>query len=364
MKIPPDIPIYAFIKRELKNQIESGELAEGARVPSELELAKTYGVSRNPTRQALRDLELEGYLVRTPGRGSFVAPMAQRQKLFKTNGSRSIAIACPELEMHYTRSVIQGFIERAAEQGFHTMVYFLRFSGEAEVEFLADLRNSGIAGMAFWLQHSAARTLDLLHKFHRASFPFVLIDRYVRGLDADYVVTDNEGVAYQLTRALIERGHRDIGMVTTELDNTSSEDRVAGYRRALEEAGIPFTEDLMGVLEIEGAPVDSVVSGIMAHRGRPTAFFCSNDGVAAELLDGLSALDFQVPRDVEVATVDDNELAAALDIPLITASQQGDRMGRESAEILLNRIAHPDAPVQRRLLDAELHFESPALAVK
>jgi len=362
MKIPPDIPIYAFIKRELKNQIESGELPEGARVPSELELAKTYGVSRNPTRQALRDLELEGYLVRTPGRGSFVAPTAQRQKLFNTNGSRSIAIACPELEMHYTRSVIRGFVEHAARQDFHTMVYFLRFSGEGEVEFLADLRNGGIAGMAFWLQHTSERTLDLLRKFHRGAFPFVLIDRYVRGLDADYVVTDNEDVGYQLTRALIERGHRDIGMVTTELDNTSTEDRVAGHRRALEEAGIPVTKDLMGVFGVEREHLGSVVSRIMAHRRRPTAFFCSNDGVAADLLDELSALDFHVPEDVAIATVDDNELAAAVEVPLITASQQGDQMGRESVRILLNRIATPDAPVQRQLLEAKLHFDAPSLA--
>ncbi len=355
MKIPADIPIYAFIKRELKNQIESGELPEGARVPSELELAKRFGVSRNPTRQALRDLELEGYLVRTPGRGSFVAPTSQRQKLFKGNGWRSVAIACPELEMHYTRMVIQGFIQAAAEQGFHTMVYFLRFSGDTEVEFLADLRNGGVDGMAFWLQHISERTQDLLRKFHRASYPFVLLDRYVRGLDADFVVTDNRDVGYTLTRALIERGHRDIGFVTCDLDNTTSEERFEGHKHALTEAGIGFTEDLMGVFASEGPQKQSVISRIMAHRRRPTAFFCSNDGVAADLLDELNGLGFQVPEDVQIATVDDNELASALDIPMVTASQNATEMGRRSAEILLNRIANPRAETQRVFLKAERH---------
>ncbi|MBI5094764.1 MAG: GntR family transcriptional regulator [Candidatus Hydrogenedentes bacterium] len=170
----PDIPIYAQIKRELKNQIESGELEEGARVPSEFELARAYGVSRNPTRQALRDLELEGYITRTPGRGSFVAPKSGRQKLFKLGNWRTLAVACPHLECHYTRSVIQGFIQAAAEKEFHTMVYFLRFSDEAELEFLSDIRNSGIEGIAVWLQHASERTLQLLTKFKRASFPFVM----------------------------------------------------------------------------------------------------------------------------------------------------------------------------------------------
>jgi len=352
VKIPTDIPRYAFIKRELKNQIESGELPEGARVPSEHELARTYGVSRNPTRQALRDLELEGYLIRMPGRGSFVTPKAQRQKLFSLNGWRTLAIGCPELEFHYTLTVIRGFIQYAFEHGFHTMVYFLRFSDEAEFEFLADLRNSGIEGMAFWLQHPSERTIDLLQKFRHAAFPFVLIDRYVRGLEADFVVTDNEDVAFQLTQTLIDRGHRDIGYITTILDNTSGEDRWAGYRRALESAEIPFTEELTGVFDVPTESNASVVDRIMAHRRHPTAFVCVNDGVAANLLDELGELGFRVPEDIAIATVDDNELAAAVDVPLITASQRADEMGRQSAELLLHRIAHADAPIQKRFLKA------------
>ncbi len=351
----PDMPIYAFIKRELKNQIESGELPEGARVPSEFELARQYGVSRNPTRQALRDLELEGYLVRTPGRGSFVTPKTQWQKLFNVNGWRAVAIACPELEFHYTRTVIRGFVERAAEESYLAMVYFIRFSGESEFQFLADMRNSGIQGMAFWLQHASDRVLDLLRKFQRSGFPFVLIDRYVRGLESDFVVTDNEDAAYRLTRALLERGHKDIGLVTSALDNTSAEDRLAGHQRALREAGIRFSEELLGVFDMEDESNSAVVHRIMAHRRHPTAFLCNNDGIAATLLDELNALEFSVPDDVEVATLDDNELAAALDVPLITASQQAYEMGRASAEILIHRIADASSPPQQRFLKAVMN---------
>lgn len=364
MKVPPDMPIYAFIKRELKNQIESGDLPEGARVPSEFELARAYGVSRNPTRQALRDLELEGYLVRLPGRGSFVAPINQRQKLFQGHGWRTMAIACPGLELQYSRAVIQGFTGRAAEMDIHTMVYFLRFSGEAEYEFLADLRNSGIEGMAFWLQHTCDETLDLLHKFRKAGFPFVLIDRYVRGLDADFVVSDNENVGYELTKALLSRGHKDIGVVAAPLDNTTTEDRFSGHRRALKEAGVLFSDELMGFFESGAEENAAVVHRIMAHRRRPTAFFCSNDGLTAQLLDALLGLGYGVPQDVEVATIDDNELALAVDAPIVTAAQRGLEMGRTSVDILLSRIANPDLPAQQKFLKAKFNFiEEPEAVV-
>ena len=278
METPPEIPVYAFIKRELKNQIESGELPEGARLASEHELARQYNVSRNPTRQAMRDLELEGYIVRRPGSGSFVAPKAQWQKPLRIEGWRTVALACPEFECHYTRSVVRAFNRTAAERGLHTMFYFLRFTAETEFEFLANMRNSGVEGVAFWLQHATEKTLDLLRKFQRSGYPFVLVDRYVRGFQTDFVVSDNEDMAYRLTNALVSRDHKNIAFITSGLDNTAAEDRFSGYRRALKEAGVLFNVDLMGILGSSGGPPVSVVSRLMAHRRRPTAFFCADDG--------------------------------------------------------------------------------------
>jgi DNA-binding LacI/PurR family transcriptional regulator len=360
--VPPEVPVYAFIKRELKNQIENGELTEGDRIPSEAELARQYGVSRNPTRQALRDLEFEGYIVRTPGRGSFVAPMAQRQRLFRVGEWRTLAIACPEMECRYSRAVISGFIRSAAEKGFHTMVYFARLSNDAEFEFLADMRNSGIEGVAFWLQHASQRTLDLLNKFHRVGFPFVLIDRYVRGLDADFVVTDNVDAAYQLTNRLIARGHREIGFVTGEMDNTSNADRLKGYRRAIEEAGLGFHERSLGIFDGEGESTHAAVARIMAQRRRPTAFFSVNDGAAAKLVDSLGALGYAIPGEVELALIDDNAFAEAAGIPMIKASQAGYEMGRESAEILMARATGQAIPLQQRFLKAKIEDECLELA--
>jgi GntR family transcriptional regulator of arabinose operon len=354
--IPPDLPAYVHIKRVLKNQIEDGELPVGARVPSEMELAREYNVSRNPTRQALRDLELEGYIVRSPGRGSFVAPMCKREKPLHMAESKTLAVACPVLEYHYTRQVIQGFTRYAASKDFHTMVYFQIFSNESEFDFLADIRNSGVDGIAFWLQHPGTLTLELLERFRHSSFPFVLIDRYTRKVESDFVVTDNEDVGYQLTKALTARGHRFIGFITTPLENTTAEDRLKGHRRALDEEGLPYMPELTGITSDEDVSLSTVVCRIMAQQHRPTAFVCMNDGVATKLIDELDELSYKIPQDVEVATVDDNQLARALDRPIIAASQVGYEMGKRSAEILIARIEDPTRPLEKLFLKAELHI--------
>lgn len=352
--LPPDVPLYASIKRELKNQIENGELREGDRIPSEAELARQYGVSRNPTRQALRDLEFEGYIVRTPGRGSFVAPVIQRQKLFRIGDWRAFAIACPEIECRYTRLAIGGFIKSAAQSGFHTMAYFARLSNDAEFDFLADMRNSGIEGVAFWLQHACDQTVDLLKKFRKTGFPFVLIDRYVRHLDTDFVVTDNVDAVRQLTTRLIQRGHEDIAFMASEMDNTSNTDRLEGYRDALVSAGLRFREQFVGAFEPEGEPVEAVVARLMAQPRRPTAFFCTNDGVAAKLMDNLNALGYSIPHEVELALIDDNAFAEVAGVPMIAATQAGYEMGWESAKVLIARSQNPEMPSQKRFVRAKI----------
>ena len=179
----------------------------------------------------------------------------------------------------------------------------------------------------------------------------------MRSLDTDYVVTDNEDVGHRLTMALVERGHKDIGFLTTPLDNSTSEDRLAGHKRALEEAQLDFCGDLTGILAHEEESAATVVHRIMAHQRRPTAFCCSNDGVAEKLIEELGTLGYGIPDDVEVATVDDNELAEILDAPVLAASQVGYEMGRASAEILISRVDNPDSPTQHRSLKAMMHFE-------
>lgn len=75
------IPLYYQIKTRLLEQIEAGQLKPGDRVPSERELTERYGVSRMTARQALVELETQGYLVRVQGRGTFVATPKLEQTL-------------------------------------------------------------------------------------------------------------------------------------------------------------------------------------------------------------------------------------------------------------------------------------------
>ncbi|MCX8066239.1 MAG: extracellular solute-binding protein [Anaerolineae bacterium] len=87
------VPLYHQLKTLIREQIESGLWRPGDRIPTEHELCRLYGISRSPVRQALKELEYEGVLVRRPGAGTFVNEQPSRQAPSRS----SIHLMCSDL---------------------------------------------------------------------------------------------------------------------------------------------------------------------------------------------------------------------------------------------------------------------------
>lgn len=349
------VPIYESIKQELKSKIEDGSLREGARIPSEIELARQLGVNRSQTRQALRELEVEGYLVRKQGSGSYVAPMAGRLSAVKVAGARAIAIVIPKIIAGHSHNVVQGFMQRASQEALQILTYNLNLPqphAPSEPRFLRSVLDSGVAGLVLWIGNDNEQTRGFIRELLDRRFPFVLIDRLLPGLDTDFVVSDNRTLAYSLTQSLIQRGHEHIGFVGVERPNASSiEDRVAGYRLAMEEVGLPCDERyVMDLTALEQNPTESV-RAMMAQCERPTAFVCVHVDAVRPLHKELTALGYRIGATVELAAVDDEYPGGMAHLPMVRRPQNGREIGVQSAEVLIARMANPDMPVQRLYIE-------------
>lgn len=351
-RIPDGVPVYQHIKSEIKRCIDSGELQPDDRVPSELELSRDLGISRSQARQALRDLELEGYLVRRRGLGSFVSRGAGDAKQLGVTGFRVVAMAIPTIYSSYMRHVIDDMEAEFRKRGFRMLTYFTSTNDESEREFLYELQNSGIEGLALWITNRSQRMRDTLRSYQDAGFPFVLWDRYVPGMDTDFVGTDNVDVGYRLTKKLCEHGHRRIGFISMVRDITSGEERFEGYRRALEEAGTGVDDGLVAFpLESSVFP-GAAVREVLARTARPTAFYCTDETGVRALVPLLRELKYEVPRDMAIAALDDSGILGRFGFPMPTARQRTAEIARQTAKLLIKRIETPSRPAERRLVAA------------
>ncbi len=356
VELVSDLPLYESIKRDLQTRIDNGELPEGSRILPEIELAKRQGVSRSTARKALLALEQEGYLVRTAGLGTFVK--SPKSALQTGLTGQTLAITVQHLDrFNHSGEVVQGFMNEAVGRGFHAMIHPSIMDNADEFDYLLNVRRSGITGWALWLKSDSEKNLSLLRGFQKSGHALVLVDRYAPGLDSDYVVARNETMAYQLTRELLHRGHKDVGLINFPLDCTVTRERRQGYQRALAEAGVAYEEDLVVIDHIQGVEALRMqILGLLSRRRRPTAIVCASAHHGWCLVQELDRLNYVVHDDIEIALIDDNRFAENSGLPVLTATQHSYEMGTMAARLLWQRLDNPNLPQQHRFVDHDLNF--------
>gem|GEM_PF-504633 len=343
-------PIYECIKQDLRDRIDSGELAEGASVPSEYQLAEQLAVSRHQTRQALRELELEGYILRSQGRRSVVAPASRRARAVSVPGPGTVAVALQQLDTTHVRRIFEGFVAQAALHDVQYVLYSLRFEPEEELDFLRRVHGAGFAGLIAWIHNDRVEIRRSLEACLGSHFPVVLVDRFLPGLETDYVVTDNEMIGYRLTQHLIQRGHERIGFIGTHDGASSGALRFQGYRRALREAGLGFHQGFFGHIHTDYVAAADTVKSIMSFKSAPTAFVCIHDLFVRQLVEALKQIEYRIPEDIELAMVGDERNAVAIGVPAFTLCQPSFEIGYQATEILLRRIEGMDTAAEQRRL--------------
>ncbi len=196
--------------------------------------------------------------------------------------------------------------------------------------------------------------LDPMRRVFDAGVPCVAVDRDLGELTIDQVLVDNEQGGYLAGRYLMGLGHRRVACITGPSELTPSAGRIAGFRRAMAEAGITLAPDatVPGNGRYDGGAAAAVE---MLRRGVPfTALFAFNDLTAIGAIGALQRAGRRVPDDVSVVGFDDVPQASALFPALTTVAQPIAEMGRASVRLLLDRIAHRGAPCARVTLTTTL----------
>jgi LacI family transcriptional regulator len=161
---------------------------------------------------------------------------------------------------------------------------------------------------------------------------------HIAGAALTTVGPDDEQAGRLATRHLVELGHRTIGVVSGVRGRRLTQNRMKGYRHALDDAGIAFSADLL----VEGG--DTVQGGVDAlprlFQQRPdiTAVLCHHDLVAVGALTSLRKLDRKVPGECSIVGCDDLNSAAYTNPPLTTVHVPFYEIGAEAMRLLLKMI--------------------------
>lgn len=188
----------------------------------------------------------------------------------------------------------------------------------------------------------------------RDRIPFVSVGRYPDER-ANYVDADNAGGARMAVEHLIRLGHQRIATISGPMDMVAGQDRLSGYRQAMEAHRIPVQENLIIYGDFTEAGGFSAAQRLLPVA--PTAIFAANDTMAVGALKMLREAGLRVPQDIALVGFDDIPIASAIEPSLTTVRQPIVRLGSMAVEVLLSIIADTsenEMSVQRIVLPTEL----------
>src|SRR2546427_940054 len=234
------LPLYYQVYASLLERVQGGQFPPGSYLPAERQLTEDYGVSRITIIKALNELSREHHIKRQQGRGTVVTHPADRP----SSQRQSIAFICHQLDHPYLFHVLMGIARTAAENHRNLQVISSYDTDDVEARHVKEAIALNVEGIIVF-PHHRYQNQALYEELQRARFPLVMVDRYYPQIDTDRVVFNDETAAYQLVNRLIEKGRRRIAVISYfEVEATSVNHRLSGYRRALQEAGMPYDEGL------------------------------------------------------------------------------------------------------------------------
>ena len=262
-------------------------------------------------------------------------PNAVAQSL-RTQKTNVIGAVVSDITNPFFATLIRGAEDAAIEAGYSLIVCNSDESLEKEDRYVRLLKRRQIDGLI--ISPVGDGTHSVVHELPKWKVPFVFVDRRVEDIEADAVLSDNVDGAYKATRHLIERGHRRIGLILGIKGATTTEERLAGYRKALNEAGIPFTEELVtyGGYRIEGGQRAS--ERFLSLSETPTAIFSTNNLMTIGVLQELSRNQVAIPEQMAVVSFDDLNLGELFQPPLTSITQDPYGIGRTAMGVLLERF--------------------------
>ena len=355
-------PLHRQMAELLRQQIASGELVPGTRLPGEHELADRYGISRATVRQALSTLAAEGVIRRQAGSGTFV----NLQPGPPLGGQGLVGVVVTRLKGLFVLSVLAGIQEAAARQGYTVAVETSEHRPGGEEAAAQRLLARGARGLLVEPSPMCATPPAVFGQWAAAGCPVVFVDRHVPAVPAPWVASDNFGGCQMLGRHVLRLGHRRLAFVLPrEHSTTTVRERVRGVQSAMTEHGLRAT-DLLQVV-VEGSPNEAIgpllgkaLDGLLAMPAaeRPTAVLCGNDDLASEFLVLLRERGISVPADIALAGFDDLPFAAVLQPALTTVRQDAEGMGRAALNTLLETMRNGSAPQRGLHLPTELRIRA------
>lgn len=318
--------------------ITSGVIKNMDKFPSETILQKKFGYSRQTVRTALQQLEDEGLITRVRGSGTYVSYEGSTE-----NESRQrVGLLLSYYSDYLFPQVYDGIESALTEKGYGIEVAVTKNRLNDEALYLEGLIKSNVSGLIIEGSRSAFPNpnIRLFREIRKRNIPTLFIHNHYENQLFDSVEMEDARAAYELTKILIEHGHRRIGGIF-KYDDMQGIERYKGFIQCLSDYGVKFDDDCVRWYSTKDMDEKLSKKGMLRMYRRTkdcTAMIVYNDEVAGYYMEFLADCGLSVPEDVSVVSFDDAELQQEQKVKLLSAVHPKYQLGRITVKNLLRMM--------------------------
>lgn len=345
------LPLYKQLENILYRQIEYGEKKSNECIPCERDLAQIYGISRMTARRAVMELVGKDLLYRISGKGTYVCDINKKKE------TKILGVILKFVDSAVTSILIHGIEDSAYENGYGILSSNDDGNYERQMIQVRKLINKGVEGIIFAPIPSDTqyeKNKDIITELEHYGIPVVLIDRYLEGVEIDYIGSDNIEGAYNLTTHLLKIGHKQIGFIRSQY-STAVKERLEGYKKALSQFNLNCDPSLIKGGEFIGKEAGYIYMKefLQMKKKRPTAVFAMQEIMAKGIFDAVEEANLRIPEDIAVVAYDNYSEVADI-LQLTTIDHPLYERGRIGCQRLIDRIKNKNGPVQKIILKSKL----------
>jgi len=254
----------------------------------------------------------------------------------KTQRSRSIGVLLPDMTAPFYGSVVTSLDKALRERGYHTLISCYSSNHGLERDNLRYLISTGVDGLVYIPEDLSADEFYELTA-HR-NVPVVQVDRMIQGVDSDVILVDNSEIMYNAVSALINKGHRRVGIITGPKSVFTAKERQVGYLRALSDHHVLY-DDLLFISD-ENTFATGYRGGrtLLSLEDKPTAIITTNYDITVGLVTITREMGVRLSEDVDIVGFDCMEVCTIMNPPLPVIQQPEQKIGQTAAEYLLERL--------------------------
>ena len=270
--------------------------------------------------------------------------------------SETIGLIIADISNQFFARIARKIEDRASKLGYQVIFCSSDENPEKELNLIRMLKDRQVDGL---IVSSTLSDKKVFQELINQNYPIVLIDRYIKGLEIDQVISDNFKGAYELTSYLILKSYKKIAFFTISPSHLSTVyERLEGYKQALKDNNISYNPELVVEINFHEIKKDTyaAIDKISSGQIDAEAIFASNNAIARKCLRRLNTSSIIIPEEIALVSFDDIELFQYHSPAITAVKQKVSAMGETAVDLLMKKINQKDSKneVEKIVLPTEL----------